>query len=148
MTRRTYRFDDDRQVQRALVRAGMHDVADPGFVRLGHDKLLLQAVRCNDAGRPRLLPRTTVTHLGPEPGLLHQAAHTVLTAALADIPQVPVDLAVAVDATAFQPELLDESGQPLVLYLSRGTRQFAPFVVAAGIPSSSRYSQRAGNRSL
>jgi hypothetical protein len=42
--------------------------------------------------------------------LLHQAKHTVLATALADISQVTMDLAVAIDATALQPELLDEPG--------------------------------------
>ena len=60
-------------------------------------------------------PRTSVAVLGPEPGRLHQTANTVLAATLADIAKVAVDLAVTVNAATFQPKLLDEPGQSLVL---------------------------------
>jgi len=54
-----------------------------------------------------------------------------------------MDLAVAIHATAFQPELLDQTRQPLIGVGSRRTRPFAPRVVTtcrtASILNSSVY---------
>ena len=70
------------------MRTDIPYVSHPGFVGLGHGKLLLQSVRDSNACVPG------------------------------------VDLAVAIDATALQPELLDQSGQSFVgdRALASGTR--------------------------
>jgi hypothetical protein len=57
----------------------------------------------------------------------------VLAAAFADVSQIPVDLAVTVNAAALQLKLLDEPGQPFVLSLPCRTRLLALRIVAAGM---------------
>ncbi len=44
----------------------------------------------------------------------------LLTAALTHIAQIPIDLAVAVDAATFQSKLLDQPGESLVFQLPPG----------------------------
>ncbi len=55
------------------------------------------------------------------------------TTRLAQLTQVVVDLAVAVDPAAFQPGMLDQSEQALIFLLACGFRLGQPGVVTAGM---------------
>ena len=92
--------------------------ADPGIVWSCDGKLLLQTVRCVHTHGSGSMPRPTIANLGAEPYSPHQPIDTILAAVLADITEVCMDLAVAIHATTFQPELLDQSGQMLILFCS------------------------------
>jgi hypothetical protein len=96
------------------MRTDVRDVADPGVVRRYHNELLLQPVWCVNACCPGSLSRPTVANLGTEPRSSHQSINPILTATLTDVLKIRMDLAVAIHATAFQPELLNQPRQPLI----------------------------------
>src|SRR5690606_18930015 len=72
-----------------------------------------------------------VAALRAQPLRLHQPRHAMLAAALAELAQVVGHLAVAVDAAALEPGLLDSTQQAPVVDGSRRVRCRAPGVVAA-----------------
>src|SRR5690606_12426982 len=74
-----------------------------------------------------------IADLRPQAFTAHQPGDPVLAAALAQIAQVPRDLAVAVDAAAFQPGLFDQAQHAPVLLGPRRQRRTAPCVVPAGV---------------
>jgi len=61
---------------------------------------------------------------------MHEPIDAMLAAGLADLMQVIGDLAVAIDATALQPELLDQPSQALIFLLACGHRLRPPSIVA------------------
>src|SRR5690606_22069955 len=75
----------------------------------------------------------TITGLRTQPLHPHQASHAVPATGLAQLTQVVVDLAVAVDSAAFQPGMLDQSEQALIFLLACGFRLGQPGVVTAGM---------------
>lgn len=68
-----------------------------------------------------------------QPFRLHEPIDAVLAAALAEIAQIFGDLAIAIEATAFQPGLLDQAGEALIFLLAGRGRVGVPGVVAAGM---------------
>jgi len=62
---------------------------------------------------------TTIAHLCTQTILLHLTITPILAAALTQIAQAKGDLAIAMDAIAFQPGLLDQPKQVLILHLAR-----------------------------
>ena len=91
------------------MRTHIRDVGDPDTVWRIDIEALLQMVRRHN-GRFAVTPHTTpIANLGAQAITTHQAIHAMLAAALAQIAKVMRDLAIAIDATAFQPALLDQS---------------------------------------
>ena len=78
----------------------------------------------------RLAP---VADLRPQTLGLHQPLHAVAAAGLARFAQIQRDLAVAIHASAGQPEVLDQAEQPLILALAQAGRLPKPGVVAAPV---------------
>jgi hypothetical protein len=58
-----------------------------------------------------------VSHLSPQSLLLHQAINAMLATGFAEIVKVADDLAIALDTAAFQPGLLDQPQQALIVFL-------------------------------
>ena len=122
-----------RQEQPALVGADVGDVGDPDLVRRVGGEVAVEHVvdRTHRAtAMSRLAP---VADLRPQTLGLHQPLHAVAAAGLARFAQVKRDLAVAIHATAGQPEVLDQPKQPLILALTQAGRLPDPGVVAAAV---------------
>ncbi len=90
------------------------DVRYPTLIRCFRVELPLEPVGRHDAGFTLTCPWATVPDLSPYPGTLHQSPDTVNSALLSGIPQVEVDLAITINATRLQPELLYQPRQPQV----------------------------------
>src|SRR6188474_1657723 len=110
------------------------DVGHPHPVRLGHIEPLLHTIGRRHRGlaiTPSMPP--AIAGLGMQSFIAHQAVDTMLAAALAQITQVVGNLAITIDAATFQPGLLDQPQQPLILPLPRRDWRCAPGIVAAGM---------------
>ena len=86
----------------------------PTLIRCFRVELPLEPVGRHDAGFTLTCPWATVPDLSPYPGTLHQSPDTVNSALLSGIPQVEVDLAITINATRLQPELLYQPRQSQV----------------------------------
>ena len=86
----------------------------PTLIRSIRIELSLEPVGRYDTGLAFACPRASVPDLSPYPGTLHQSPDTVNSALLSGIPQVEVDLAITINATRLQPELLYQPRQPQV----------------------------------
>ena len=75
-------------------------------------EILLQVVLGQDGDTATFIARFTVTNLCFQAFQLHQSGYTVPATGLALFPEILVDLAVAIDATALQPGLLEQTQQP------------------------------------
>jgi hypothetical protein len=116
------------------VGAGVGYVSHPHPVGLDHVELLLQVIGHNRRWSGiTLTGAPTVAGLRTQTLVAHQPIGTVFAAAVAEIMQIVLNLAVAIDATALQPRLLDQSQKALVLLLSFGYGRTASDVIPAGM---------------
>src|SRR6478736_10008053 len=123
--------------------ADISDVGHPNPVRRDHIELLLHVIRrCHRWLAITLSMPTPIAGLGTQSFIAHQAVDTMLAAALAQITQVVGNLAITIDAATFQPGLLDQPQQPLILPLPRRDWRCAPGIVAAGCTSIIRHMPR------
>src|SRR6476619_1507450 len=114
--------------------ADISDVGHPNPVRRDHIELLLHVIRrCHRWLAITLSMPTPIAGLGTQYFIAHQAVDTMLAAALAQITQVVGNLAITIDAATFQPGLLDQPQQPLILPLPCRDWRCAPGIVAAGM---------------
>ncbi len=124
------------QKQPTFMRSDIGDVGHPGGVRLRDIELALQVVRRDNRRTPALVSLVLlVADLGLDVILMRQPFNAAFTARLAQIPQVVVNLAVTIHATAFQPRLLDQAQQSPVLDGAWRVRLEQPGVVSAGMNS-------------
>lgn len=79
----------------------------PMLTRSIRIELSLQPVRRHDTVLNSACPRTPVTDLSLYTDLLHQSPDSVQSALLPAVPQIQMDLAVAIYASRFQPELFN-----------------------------------------
>ena len=88
-------------------------------------------VGCNHGRTAAVLPRPpSITTLGAQSFGSHQAGDAIAAAALAQLPQVVMDLAIAVNAAALQPRVLDAPEQSPIGDCSGALRLGTPRVVA------------------
>ena len=105
--------DHDSQVEPAFVGSDVRDVGDPGLVGLGHREPTLKVI-----GRDHCWLATsyawpaTIACLRAQALAFEQTRHPVLAATLTEVTHVQRQLAVAIDATTFQPCLLEQPEQP------------------------------------
>src|SRR6185312_713634 len=126
--------EHDRQVEPVLMGAKIGDVGHPGAIGLAHVELPLQMIRRHHRRPPAVAPRTTpIADLGTKSLLAHQPSHAMLAAALTELLQVVVDLAVSVHPTAFQPCLLDRSQQAAILTRPGRFGRRSPRVIPARV---------------
>src|SRR5574343_34235 len=109
------------------------DISHPHLVRRRYIKVLFQPIGGDHRRAPIAVSTTTIADLGAQPFLPHQTINAVLAAALTEVTQIVGDLAVAIDATAFQPGVLDQAEQTLIFLGTRRGRIGSPGVVAAGM---------------
>ncbi len=120
------------QKEKSLVGPDVGNVRHPDLVRGLGGELACQHVVGHRAGRTA--QRTwalAVAHHRAKPFLLHQPLHTMPAARLAQLAQIPGDLAMPVDRAALQPSMLDQAQQTLVLTSTSARRQTLPRVVPA-----------------
>ena len=97
-------------IQPTLMGADLRDICHPRFIRCGYIELTLQPVWNNNIGWVTSRSWSPVAYLSSEFCYTHQAINPVLTTTFPQLLQIAIDLAVTIDATALQPELLDEPG--------------------------------------
>jgi len=86
----------------------------PTLIRSIRVELPPEPVRRNDTGLAFTCPLAPVAELSFYSGTLHQPQDPVHSARLPGITQIEMDLAIIIDASRFQPELLNLPGQHLV----------------------------------
>ena len=86
-------------------------VRNPTFIRCFRVELPLELVGRHNTGFTFTRPWTSVSDLSLYPHTLHQPPDFVYTALLPGIPQIEIDLAIAINTARLQPELLNMSRQ-------------------------------------
>jgi hypothetical protein len=74
-----------------------------------------------------------IAYLSSESCYTHQTINPVLTTTFPQLSQIAIDLAVTIDATALQPELLDEPGKPCICNVPLGSRLTQLGVISTGV---------------
>lgn len=116
---RKSKFLSPGQKQPAFVGANVGNVCDPRLIGLLGIKILLEVVLGNVGDLATFIAWLPVANLCFKSFLFHQSGNTVPATGLTLFTQVLVDLTITIDATAFKPELLDESQQSFVILLAR-----------------------------
>ena len=120
-------------IQPTLMGADLRDICHPRFIRCGYIELTLQPVWNNNIGWVTSRSWSPVAYLSSEFCYTHQAINPVLTTTFPQLLQIAIDLAVTIDATALQPELLDEPGKPCICNVPLGSRLTQPGVISVGV---------------
>lgn len=75
----------------------------------------------------------SITCLRAQPFKTHQPCHTMAPANFTDLAQVVMDFAIAMNAATFQPRMLDQTQQSLVVFGTCRLRLRQPGVIATGM---------------